>query len=83
MSQGALLVASNTGPVQEVVEHGKNGLLVDFFDHQALAETIAEALGHQDDLKPLRQAARETVTTRYDLRRVCLPQMLKFAEQSS
>ena len=83
MSQGALLVASNTGPVQEVVEHGKNGLLVDFFDHQALAETIAEALGHQDDLKPLRQAARETVTTRYDLRRVCLPRMLKFAEQSS
>lgn len=83
MSQGALMVASNTGPVQEVIEHGRNGLLVDFFDHQALAETMAEALARQQELQPLRQAARQTVVDRYDLRRVCLPDMLKFVEQAA
>jgi glycosyltransferase involved in cell wall biosynthesis len=83
MSQGALMVASSTGPVQEVIEHGRNGLLVDFFDHQALAETMAEALARQQELQPLRQAARQTVVERYDLRRVCLPDMLKFVEQAA
>jgi len=83
MSQGALMVASSTGPVQEVIEHGRNGLLVDFFDHQALAETMAEALARQQELQPLRQAARQTVVDRYDLRRVCLPDMLKFVEQAA
>ncbi|MEI8265252.1 MAG: glycosyltransferase [Betaproteobacteria bacterium] len=83
MSQGALMVASNTGPVQEVIEHGRNGLLVDFFDHQALAETMADALARQQELQPLRQAARQTVVDRYDLRRVCLPDMLKFVEQAA
>ena len=83
MSQGALMVASSTGPVQEVIEHGRNGLLVDFFDHQALADTMAEALTRQQELQPLRQAARQTVVDRYDLRRVCLPDMLKFVEQAA
>ena len=83
MSQGALMVASSTGPVQEVIEHGRNGLLVDFFDHQALADTMAEALTRQQELQPLRQAARQTVAERYDLRRVCLPDMLKFVEQAA
>ena len=83
MSQGALMVASSTEPVKEVIEHGRNGLLVDFFDHQALAETMADALAHQGDLQPLRQAARQTVATRYDLHRVCLPDMLKFVEQAA
>jgi glycosyltransferase involved in cell wall biosynthesis len=83
MSQGALMVASSTGPVQEVIEHGRNGLLVDFFDHQALADTMAEALTRQQELQPLRQAARQTVAELYDLRRVCLPDMLKFVEQAA
>lgn len=83
MSQGALLVASHTAPVEEVVEHGRNGLLVDFFDHAALADTLADALERQAALQPLREAARQTVVERYDLQRVCLPAMLKFATGST
>jgi glycosyltransferase involved in cell wall biosynthesis len=32
MSMGATIVASGTPPVREVITHGENGLLVDFFD---------------------------------------------------
>ena len=44
MSMGALVVGSRTAPVQEVIDHGRNGLLTDFFDADALADTVAEAL---------------------------------------
>lgn len=80
MSMGCLLVASRTAPVQEVIEHGRNGLLVDFFDHASLAEALSDALSHQDKLRPLRQAARQTVIDRFDLRRVCLPSMVSWVE---
>jgi glycosyltransferase involved in cell wall biosynthesis len=80
MSQGALLVASDTAPVREVLEHGRNGLLVDFFNPEALADTVADALAHQEQLRPLREAARQTVVERYDLQSVCLPQMLSWVE---
>jgi hypothetical protein len=36
MSMGATIVASDVAPVREVMEHGKTGLLVDFFDPAAL-----------------------------------------------
>jgi glycosyltransferase involved in cell wall biosynthesis len=79
MSQGALIVASRTAPVEEVIEHGRNGLLVDFFDHRSLADTIADALARRTELEPLRHAARQTVLERYDLNTVCLPAMVAFA----
>ena len=79
MSQGALLMAARTAQVQEVIEHGHNGLLVDFFDHQALADTLADALERRTELQALREAAQQTVVKHYDLQRVCLPAMLAFA----
>jgi len=78
MSQGCLVVGSRTAPVEEVIEHGHNGLLVDFFDTQALADTVADALAQGAALNRLRTAARQTVIDRYDLQRHCLPAMLRF-----
>ena len=77
MSSGCMLVASRTAPVEEVIEHGRNGWLVDFFDHRALAEALARAIEQRADLDPLRHAARQTIVDRYDLRRVCLPRQLQ------
>lgn len=78
MSIGALVIGSRTAPVEELVRHGENGLLADFFDAEALAETIADALARRDSLAPLREAARRTITGQYDLQRHCLPAQLRF-----
>ena len=76
MSAGCLVVGSRTPPVEEVIRDGENGLLVDFFSTEQIANTVADALEHQQDLQPLRARARGTVVERYDLKRVCLPAQL-------
>ena len=80
MSTGCLIVASRTAPVEEVIEHGRNGLLVDFFDHQALAAAVADALERRDSLQHLRDAARQTIVERYDLAQQCMPALLRFVQ---
>lgn len=77
MAAGCLLVASRTAPVEEVVEDGRNGLLADFFDGEALARRIAQVLAAPRDFAAVRAAARQTVVDRYDLRTRCLPRMLE------
>lgn len=77
MSAGALVLASSTEPVREVVESGVNGLLVDFHDTQAIADRVADVLLDPAAYEPLRLAARQTVQQRFDLRRKCLPQWLE------
>lgn len=76
MSVGCLIVGSNTAPVREVIEHGRNGLLTDFFDVESLARCTADALARRSEFANLRLAARESVRRRYDLNRVCLPKHL-------
>jgi glycosyltransferase involved in cell wall biosynthesis len=80
MSAGGLIVGSRTPPVEEFVVHGENGLLVDFFDHDALATQVAEVLANPASFAALRVAARRSVVERYDLRRVCLPKQLELIE---
>jgi glycosyltransferase involved in cell wall biosynthesis len=83
MSAGALVIGSRTPPVEEVIRHGENGLLVDFFDTHALAVTVADVLGHQDEYRPLRAAARETVVANYDLATRCLPAWIRLVEDGA
>lgn len=78
MSAGAPLLASATAPVQEVVQDGFNGVLVDFFSPQALVEKACALLDDRERAVALGQQARRTVQERYDLHRVCLPAQLDF-----
>jgi glycosyltransferase involved in cell wall biosynthesis len=78
MSIGCLVVGSRTAPVQEVIEHGRNGLLVDFFDPVGLADAVADALARRDALAPLRLQARQDTIDRFDLHTRCLPRQMKF-----
>lgn len=80
MSCGALLIGSATPPVEEVIRHGENGLLVPFFDTAAIAETVVRALEKPDDHAPLRAAARRTVLERFHLRDVILPRQVALME---
>ena len=77
MSAGRVVVASRTGPVQEVLEHGKNGLLFDFFDVAGLARQVVEVLGNPKEFALVAKAARQTVVERYDLKTRCLPDQIK------
>ena len=77
MSAGRVVVASNTGPVQEVIEHGVNGLMVDFFDVAALSRQVIEVLRSPQTYAGLGKRARQTVVDRYDLQTQCLPEQLK------
>ena len=67
------IVGSDTPPVREQIRHGENGILVDFFNAQALAETVADALENRSKLQHLRAAARAQIVAQYDLASVCLP----------
>jgi glycosyltransferase involved in cell wall biosynthesis len=73
LASGCLVIGSATPPVLEVLEDGVNGLTVDFFSQQALADRIDEVFEHADRLRHLREAARRTAVTRFDLKRRQLP----------
>jgi glycosyltransferase involved in cell wall biosynthesis len=78
MSTGAIVIGSRTGPVEEVIVDGANGLLVDFFDAEALATRVADVLAAPERFEPLREQARRTVVERYALQR-CLPRQIAIA----
>ena len=67
MSCGCLVLGSATPPVQEVLRHGENGLLFDFFDAEALAILVEAALASPGDFVPLRQQARQDIVSGYDI----------------
>ncbi|EKQ71324.1 glycosyltransferase [Leptolyngbyaceae cyanobacterium JSC-12] len=79
MSAGCLVVGSSTAPVTEVIEEGVNGLLVDFFSPEAIAERVDEVFAHPDRMADLRARARETIQARYDLATL-LPQHLQWIQ---
>lgn len=67
MSAGCLVVGSRTAPVQEVIDDGVNGLLVDFFDEPALAARVAQALHEPGLYRAMRTRARDTICQHYSL----------------
>lgn len=80
MSMGCAIVGSDTAPVQEVIKHNQNGLLVNFFKPQDLANAVTTLLDDPALREKLGQAARKTAVEKYDLKRVCLPKTLGFVE---
>jgi glycosyltransferase involved in cell wall biosynthesis len=77
---GAVVVGSDTAPVQEMIRHGENGFLKDFFDAEAIAARLIEILEDPPACDPIRHRAMELIKTKYSLEAV-LPQMLEMYEQ--
>jgi len=80
MSAGCLVIGSRTPPVQELIEDGVNGRLVDFFDVEGWAKLVTKALARPERFNDLRRAARDTIVQNYDLKTVCLPRMVDWVE---
>jgi glycosyltransferase involved in cell wall biosynthesis len=73
MSSGCAIVASDTTPVREAIEHNKTGRLVDFFDVAGLANNVIALGEDQAERARLGQAARDFAVAQYDLHSHCLP----------
>jgi glycosyltransferase involved in cell wall biosynthesis len=79
---GATVLGSSTAPIAEMIEDGKNGLLVDFFDVEGITAKASQVLDNPADYKPLGAAGAEMIKSRYSLA-VCLPQMLNLYEHAA
>lgn len=77
MATGCLIVGSRTAPVMEFIEDGKNGLLVDFFSPEQIADRVDEVLDHPNRMAELCANARNTIVQKYDLAKL-LPQHLEW-----
>lgn len=62
MASGCVVVASDTAPVREVVVDGANGMLVDFFDCQAIAGRVSKVLNSCGEYAALQLAAKKTAS---------------------
>jgi glycosyltransferase involved in cell wall biosynthesis len=77
---GATVLASDTAPVREVIEHGRDGLLAGFFDIEGMAALADRALDSPGEFAHLGPAGVELVRERYSLD-VCLPRISSFFEE--
>jgi glycosyltransferase involved in cell wall biosynthesis len=75
MSLGCVVIGSKTKPVEEVISHGENGLLVDFFSPDAIAKQVVAVLEDRKGHEAIAKAARRTVLRKYDLAH-CLKQQM-------
>jgi len=70
MAAGCVVLASDTEPVRDVIEHGANGLLRGFFDIDGLAEQAIGVLRDPARYRHLGRAAERTIRERYDIAQV-------------
>lgn len=69
MASGCILIASDVPTVTEIVTDNETGLLVDFFDPEAIASRIEEALDHPEKMKTIRENARQHIIDHYSLKK--------------
>ena len=82
MSCGAVVLGSDTGPVRDMIRHGENGLLADFFNPEDFADKACQALGDIEGHRDLGRAAEKMIAEQYSLDAV-LPAMLAMYEEAT
>jgi glycosyltransferase involved in cell wall biosynthesis len=76
MACGALVIGSDTGPVTEIIENGKNGFTVPFFDTDLLAQTVITHL--ENDVKrtsAMKKSAQKLIQKEFD-KKICVENLL-------
>lgn len=74
MSCGCPILASDTGPVRDVIQENQTGWLSDFFRVDQFTEKALHVLASPERSRQLGENCRELITSRYSLS-VCLPKM--------
>ena len=80
MSVQCPIVASNTAPVLEVLEHERSALLVDFFQPSDLVQAVCRLLDDKALATQLGAAARAHAVQYFDLHTVCLPKQVQWVQ---
>ena len=80
MSVGCAIVASDTQPLHEAIQHDQTGRLVNFFDVSKLTNEVCALLDDPKSRARLGKNAREFAQANYDLRTVCLPRQLQWVQ---
>jgi glycosyltransferase involved in cell wall biosynthesis len=82
MSTGCVMIGSDTAPVREIIEDGRNGLLVPFFDSDGIADRVVEVLTRPSKFSQMRARARQHVLDHFDMERLCIPRMIELMKGS-
>ncbi len=73
---GVTVMGSDTAPVREMIRHGENGLLFDFFDVDDAVEKANQVLDDPAAYSSLGENGTAMIAEDYSLQ-VCLPKMLQ------
>ena len=73
MSCSVPIIASDTQPVTEVLTDGENGILVDFFDFDAISHQVSRILNDNKLNRYIGENARATIVEHYDLETKSMP----------
>lgn len=73
MACECLILGSDTGPVQDAITPGVNGVLNDFFDVGALTNAMVQACETPDAFREMRHDARATALRLFDRETVGVP----------
>lgn len=72
-------IATKVGGILDIIEHGKNGMLVDAGDEDRTYEAIVEILGNKKLAKSLGKEGRRTVLSRFSIASVSCHHMNVFS----
>ena len=81
MACECLILGSDTAPVRDAIDHGQNGLLLDFFDIDGLTKAMINAVRHPESYAGMRRQARITALSLFDRETVGVPGWLAMIDE--
>ena len=81
LAAGCLVIASSTEPVLEIIEDGKNGLVVNFFADEEIADQVDIGLTQCIQMEGIRNCGRQAILKNYDLIQKALPTQLNLINE--
>lgn len=81
LAVGCTVLASDTAPVCEVIQHEKNGLLANFFDVDGFTKQALRVLDDPQQFRPLGEAGVRLIDEQYSLAKK-LPEMVALYERT-